>query len=109
MNTTTEEISRDFLKNATDLGKCWAALRGNEVIFTVSMRVPRDVDFEVFRSKSIDMLELLGKVQTGNLYELEKEEYFLPRLGSHQNRSKKKPKTYLEPIKIDNKLDDKPN
>ena len=90
----------NLLENALHLGKCWAAVRGDTVILTVSMRVPKDVDFEKFREKSIQMLELLGDVKTGDLYETQGDQYFLARPHKHQNRSKKKPPVEIKPLKL---------
>lgn len=109
MNTNTAEHQDPVLENAVHLGKCWAALRGNNVISTISMRVPNDVDFESFRVKAIAALELLGEVRAGDLYEKGDEQFFMPRPHKHQNRSKKKPKVEIKPLRLFKPTDDRPN
>ena len=88
-----------ILDEATHLGKYWAALRDDCVVSFVSMRVPNDVDFEDFGGKAKSMLEALGTFRAGEMYQLGMDRYFLPRLHSHQNRSKKNPKV-VKPIKL---------
>lgn len=48
--------------NSVNLGKYWAALREDNVIGIISMRVPNDVDFEAFREKAVACLVMLGDV-----------------------------------------------
>lgn len=55
------------IDNTNNLGKHWAAIRGNKVIAVIPMLVPSDVDFEAFRTQAIDTLQLLGEVKTGDL------------------------------------------
>jgi len=100
MNTIIAENNTPILEGAVHLGKCWAALRGEIVILTISMRVPTDVDFDIFRSKAINALEVLGDVKAGDLYEKENDLFFMPRPHKHQNRSKKIPKVEIKPLKI---------
>lgn len=107
MSTNTAEQKDPELKDATHLGKCWAALRGNNVISTISMRVPNDVDFETFRGKAIAALEMLGDVRAGDLFEKGDEQYFMPRPHKHQNRSKKKPKVEIKPLRLFKPTDDR--
>ena len=71
-----------------NLGKCWAALRNDNVVGIISMRVPKDVDFDVYRQKATECLELLGEVKSGELVERNGERYFVQRLN-HAKRSKK--------------------
>lgn len=73
---------------AMNLGKCWAALRDDKVLGVIAMRVPNDVDFEEFRIKASQCLELLGEVKSGELIERDGERYFLRR-PAHANRGKK--------------------
>ena len=70
------------------LGRCWAALRNDNVVGIISMRVPKDVDFDVYRQKATECLELLGQVISGELIERNGERYFVQRL-THANRGKK--------------------
>jgi len=79
-----------------DLGKCWAAIKNEQVIGTISMLVPSYVDFDEYRNKANDCLSMLGVVKSGQLIEREGVRYFIQRL-THANRSKKPrtPKTYI--------------
>lgn len=74
--------------NSVSLGKCWVALREDNVVGLISMRVPSDVDFDVYRKKATECLELLGQVKSGEMIEREGERYFVQR-QTHANRSKK--------------------
>src|SRR5690554_4077822 len=78
------------------LGKCWVALRNENVVGVISMRVPSDVDFDEYRNKATACLEMLGQVKSGELIEREGERYFVQR-PTHANRGKKprQPKEYL--------------
>jgi hypothetical protein len=107
MSINTAEKIDPLLDGTVHLGKCWAALRGEIVISTFSMRVPNDVDFEAFRVKAISALEMLGDVRTGDLYEKGDEQYFMPRPHKHQNRSKKKPKVEIKPLRLFRPTDDR--
>lgn len=91
--------SSNFEEDAVHICKCWAAIRNNNVVSIISMKVPSDVDFENFRKKAIETLSFLGDVKTGDLYENDGFEFFLPRPHKHQNRNKKK-KTEIKPIKL---------
>ena len=86
------EQSASYGEELTDtdvtLGKCWAALRNDQVVGIISMRVPKDVAFDVYRQKATECLELLGQVKSGELVERKGERYFVQRLN-HANRSKK--------------------
>lgn len=79
-------------------GQCWAAIRNNNVVQYISMRVPDDVDFDVFRESATQCLSHLGDVKAGELIRREGDLYFVQR-KNHKNRSKKpeaaKPKEYL--------------
>jgi hypothetical protein len=74
--------------NGVNLGKCWAALREENVVGVISMRVPNDVDFDAYRKKATECLELLGQVKSGEMIERDGERYFVQR-QTHANRSKK--------------------
>ena len=74
--------------NGVNLGKCWAALREENVVGVISMRVPNDVDFDTYRKKATECLELLGLVKSGEMIERDGERYFMQR-PTHANRSKK--------------------
>jgi len=95
-----EENQQPVLNESNSLGQCWAAVRKDKVVLTISMKVPKDVDFEVFRVKAIETLSLLGDVKAGELFVYEGQEYFMSRPHKHQNRSKKKPKAELKPLKV---------
>lgn len=89
-----------FMDKAAHQYKCWAALRDDEVIMTISMLVPHDVDFDAFRIRALSALDLLGTTATGDLYEFNGDHYFMPRPNKHRNRSKKKPKPIIKPLII---------
>lgn len=74
--------------SGVSLGKCWAALRNDNVAGVISMRIPRDVDFDIYRQKAKECLELLGRVKAGDMIERDGKRYFIPRL-THANRGKK--------------------
>jgi len=74
--------------NGVNLGKFWAALREENVVGVISMRVPNDVDFDTFRKKATECLEMLGQVKSGEMIERDGERYFVQR-ATHANRSKK--------------------
>jgi|GEM_PF-960622 len=74
--------------NGVNLGKCWAALRKENVVGVISMRVPSDVDFDAYRKKATECLEMLGLVKSGEMIERDGERYFVQRL-THANRGKK--------------------
>ncbi|MBQ4840135.1 hypothetical protein [Pseudoalteromonas luteoviolacea] len=74
--------------SGVSLGKCWAALRNDNVVGVISMRVPSDVDFDAYRTKATECLELLGQVKAGDMVERDGERYFVQR-PTHANRSKK--------------------
>lgn len=77
-------------------GKHWAAIRDSHVIGIISMRVPKDVDFDLYRKKATDCLELLGQVRSGEVVEREGGRFFVQR-PNHANRSKnpKPPREFL--------------
>lgn len=100
MESNTAEKTPDLLQGAQHVGKCWAATRGQNVIGTISMRVPDDVDFDVYREKAMELLKLLGDVKAGDIYEIGSDQYFIARPNKHQNRNKNKPKTEIKPIKL---------
>lgn len=72
----------------SNLGKYWAAIRGEFVLANLPMRVPADVDFEEYRTLSQKALGALGEVKSGELYECDGKRFFVMRL-THSNRSKK--------------------
>ena len=74
--------------SGVNLGKCWAALREENVVGVISMRVPNDVDFDAYRKKATECLEMLGQVKSGEMIERDGERYFVQR-QTHANRSKK--------------------
>lgn len=90
------DVVAEKVINETNLGKAWAAMRNEEVVCTISMRVPSDVAFEDFRVKAADCLGLLGDVKSGELIERGGQRYFVRR-PTHANRGKtpRKPKEFL--------------
>ncbi|WP_034413986.1 hypothetical protein [Candidatus Photodesmus blepharus] len=77
------------------LGKFWAALRNENVVGVISMRVPNDVDFDTYRRKAKECLKLLGKVKVGEMVERNGERYLIHR-SNHANRRSKKPRPVKE-------------
>lgn len=77
------------------LGKHWAAMRKDNVVGLISMRVPGDIDFDEYRKKATACLEMLGEVKSGELIEKDGKRYFIQRLN-HANRGKtpRDPKVY---------------
>lgn len=68
------------------IGKFWAAIRAERVVALLTMRVPKDVDFDQYREKSRQALELVGEVVTGEIQVTpEGTPLFVKRLN-HQNR-----------------------
>lgn len=76
-------------------GKAWAAVRDEQVAAVISMRIPNDCDFDLYRKKAMEALEVVGTVKSGEVVLKEDHHYFVQRLN-HQNRSKKprEPKVY---------------
>jgi hypothetical protein len=71
-----------------NFGKYWGAIRGEQVLAVMPMRVPSDVEFEHYRGLSQQALAVLGEVKSGELFEFEGKRFFVMRL-THANRSKK--------------------
>jgi len=96
------EVEKDLplLEGAVHQGKCWAAIRGEVAVSTIAMKAPSDADFESFRDSALETLGLLGEVRAGDLYEMRGDTYFMPRPHKHQNRSKKKPKSIIRPLRV---------
>ena len=88
MTEQNASYGEEVADTGVTLGKCWAALRDDNVVGIISMRVPKDVDFDVYRQKATECLELLGQVKSGELVERGGERYFVQRL-THVNRGKK--------------------
>ncbi|MFK5948021.1 MAG: hypothetical protein QM500_04520 [Methylococcales bacterium] len=77
-----------------NLGKHWAAVKGDRAIAVISMSVPGNIDFESFRDKAAETLSILGDVKSGEVVRRNDCYYFIQRL-THSNRSKK-PRTPKE-------------
>jgi hypothetical protein len=99
MKTENESLN-NILSNSQHLEKCWVAVRDNNIIMKISMRVPKDVDFELFRQRALLTLKTLGDVKTGDIYRYNNEIYFLARPNKHENRSKKIKSKPIQPIKL---------
>jgi hypothetical protein len=92
MSESDKSIPSVEVGSGVNLGKCWAAMRDENVVGVISMRVPSDIDFDVYRAKATECLELLGEVKSGELVERGGERYFVRR-PTHANRGKKPRKT----------------
>lgn len=75
------------IENATNLGKHWAAIRGDTAIAVIPMTIPKDVDFDEYRRRALATLELLGEVKTGEVLDDYGQRVFVKR-NTHENRSK---------------------
>ena len=84
------------LSEACSLGRAWAAIRGQRALATISMRVPKDIDFQTYRNHAMATLKLLGEVKSGELMLLGNQLLFVQQL-SHPNRGKqdREPNVYL--------------
>ena len=72
-----------------NLGKFWVALKNEKVIGFMSMKVPADANFDLFRNRAKACLSVLGEVKAGELIKRDEQVIFLKRL-THVNRGKKK-------------------
>ena len=70
------------------VGKAWAAIKDGQVITTISMRVPNWVDFDLYREKAKECLELVGEVKAGEVVPKDGQLVFIQRLN-HRNRGKR--------------------
>ena len=82
-----EDVS-PVVTGGVNYGKYWGAIRGEQVLAVMPMRVPTDVEFEHYRELSQQVLGVLGEVKSGELFEFEGKRFFVVRL-THANRSKK--------------------
>ena len=74
-----------------EIGRYWGAIKSDIVVGVISMKVPNDVDFDLFREKAVDCLSVLGTVKAGVLIS-RKGGAVLSGAPNHANRSKvKKP------------------
>lgn len=80
--------SEEQSEGRVSLGQCWAAMREENVVGVILMRTPSDVDFDLYRKKATECLELLGNVKSGEMVERGGERYFVQR-QTHANRGKK--------------------
>lgn len=80
------------------MGKYWAAVRDERAIGLISMRVPSDVDFDLYSARAKECLQMLGDVKSGELVERAGKRMFVQRL-THSNRAKnqtpRQPKEYV--------------
>ncbi|TNC86369.1 MAG: hypothetical protein CSH37_04750 [Thalassolituus sp.] len=83
-----EQLVEDSgLNDAKELGKYWAAIQNDIVVCIISMTVPNDTDFDLYREKAKDCLGVLGKVKQGMLVSSPLGIKFIIR-GNHRNRGK---------------------
>jgi hypothetical protein len=59
------------------------------------MQVPNDVDFEEYRRRAVQALELLGEVKAGEVLDDYGQRYFVKRLNHAKRRKHHKPVTPL--------------
>lgn len=83
------------IENAKSLGMHWGAIRGDQVIAVMPMQVPNDVDFEEYRRRAVQALELLGEVKAGEVLDDYGQRYFVKRLNHANRRKHPKPVTPL--------------
>lgn len=86
-NDRLQRSAENAPKGTIYFGKYWAAVRDERVVGVIAMRVPRDVDFEEYRCKAAECLQVLGEVKAGEVIERDGERYFVKRL-THANRGK---------------------
>lgn len=84
--------------DAMKVGNYWAAIRNDEVIAVISMRIPNELDFDSYREKARECLAVLSEdIKTGEVIQSGDKRVFVVR-PNHPNRSKsktpKKPKIY---------------
>lgn len=89
------------MKEPEIIDRVWAAIKNEKVIETITMVVPHDVDFDSYRESALSTLGLLSdNVKTGQIISVNGERFFMQRQKSHQNRSKKAPKSSPSLIKL---------
>lgn len=88
-------------ENIIILGKFWAAIQEENVVGLISMRGPKNEDFDAYRNRCIEKLQLLGPVKSGELIKRNNHRYFVQRL-THASRGKKprQVKEYLIPSEL---------
>jgi|SRR5690606_41684288 len=83
-----------------DLGNYWAAIRGDEVVAVMSMRVPNDVDFQDYQNKAYAALQCVSEtVKRGYIVETDEGRMFVQR-ANHANRSRNADPSMRKPPKI---------
>lgn len=68
-------------------GRCWAAVNNDYVVAVVSMRAPKNIEMDTYRTHAIEALSVLGEVHSGEIINSDGERVFCKRL-THKNRSK---------------------
>lgn len=83
------------IENTKSIGKHWAAIRDGLAVAVIPMHVPKDVDFDEYRSRAVATLELLGEVKAGEVLDDYGQRYFVKR-QNHANRGSnpKPPKVF---------------
>jgi hypothetical protein len=87
---TNEDFMMIVVEKSVDrieTGRCWAAVNDGYIVAVVSMRPPRDVEMDTYRTHAIEALQVLGEVISGDVVEIDGKKVFCKRL-SHKNRSK---------------------
>lgn len=93
-----EPIADDLATGIKEIGKFWAAIRKNEAVAIVSMRVPNDVDFKKYQECARAMLECVSDdIKHGEIIELPDGERVFVQRPNHANRSKRKPDSPVKP------------
>lgn len=98
VSITSPAARADLTLSATarSLGKYWCAVRADQALAAMPMRVPNDVDFEAYRTEVQQVLSRLGDVKSGELFDDQGQRFFVQQL-THANRGKtaRTPKVYL--------------
>jgi hypothetical protein len=80
------------------IGKFWAAIRDDEAVAVVSMRVPNDVDFKQYQERARALLQCVSEdVKHGEIVEIAGGERVFVQRPNHANRSKRKADAPVKP------------
>ena len=97
---SVEAIDNSMDESVRDLGNYWAAIRDDEVVAVMSMRVPNDVDFQDYQNKVYEALKCVSEtVKRGYIVETDEGRVFVQR-ANHANRSKNADPSKRKPPKV---------
>lgn len=92
--STEEQKTKDI----RSIGKFWAAVREDEAVAVVSMRVPNDVDFKDYQTKARALLECVSSdIKHGEIVEIPDGSRVFVQRPNHANRSKRKADSPTQP------------